>query len=229
MDYFKSINANDLAFTFLNKSELDSALFYSNKYMELSKNLQKTNLSHSDKIIYKNLDAIEIGMLSSLLLSQFETAFNFSEELKASTLIDLLIEKTTLRQDISKSSKNSIYQLDNKVIKIPIELENDFSLVKNGLNIVHQALAKDMPQLTRQSLIHHRDSLYQRREILEDRIRLLAPEYAEIAYPKPVQVQEVQRILKQDEAVVSYYLGSLEALAFIITKDDFPNYLIRCN
>ena len=56
---------------------------------------------------------------------------------------------------------------------------------------------------------------------MEDRVRVLAPEYAAIAYAQPAKLNEIQDVLRADEVIIKYYLGEQSAYVFLISKDDF--------
>ena len=62
-----------------------------------------------------------------------------------------------------------------------------------------------------------RDSLYQVRTQLEDRVKAIAPAYANLVYPETVNAEQVQSILNKEEVLVSYFTGFSKTFAFIQT------------
>src|SRR5205823_7393134 len=56
----------------------------------------------------------------------------------------------------------------------------------------------------------------------EDRLWRQYPRFMELANPRPVTVEDLQqRLLKPDEALISYVLLPLETVIFAITRDEF--------
>ena len=47
------------------------------------------------------------------------------------------------------------------------------------------------------------------------------PDYAELASPKPLKVEDVQRLLGGDEALVFWLAGDKESYVFVVTREDF--------
>jgi CHAT domain-containing protein/tetratricopeptide (TPR) repeat protein len=57
--------------------------------------------------------------------------------------------------------------------------------------------------------------------ILEKEIEAKYPRYADLKKPKPLTVYELQSILKEDEAILSYAVAAYQIAAFVITKKSF--------
>ncbi len=55
---------------------------------------------------------------------------------------------------------------------------------------------------------------------LDDRLALEFPRYAELSNPKPLSVDDVQKLLKSDEALLTYQVASDQTFIWAITNDD---------
>jgi len=58
-------------------------------------------------------------------------------------------------------------------------------------------------------------------ELVEVELREADPRYAEVVYPKPCTVEEVQAVLGEGEVLVEYLLGDSASHAFIVTPSAF--------
>ena len=182
---------NNLAFTFFFNSQLDSALHYSKKYFRISESLRESNKGKSNRHFYidKSLVAMEIGISSGYKLRQASMAFEFSEKGKARRLSDLLAAQSI------------------ELLKIPVNIRTTYKKINNQLSFFNLNLSKELPNTKRKNLIKLRDSIFLKRQELEDHIKIITPEHANLIYPKTVDMTHIQSILLQDEILISYFTG----------------------
>ncbi len=182
-------------------SELDSARIYSIKALELFDHIRSINSGLLDREIFleKNLPAAEVAILSSFRTNKNRLAFNAAEKIKARGIVDLLAEKEIAQ------------------VSLPGKVDTPLKQIRARINAVNFTLTTDIPKANRRMLTEERDSLFAETLILQDRIRVLAPEYANLVYPQAVNYKQVQSVMAHDEVVVNYFIGSEKALVFLIT------------
>ncbi len=195
----------NIARTFYDSSLLDSALIYAQTSIHLNERTRQLNKGqiHRWLFVNKNLNVAEIAVNAAIQVDKPALAFEVAEGLRSRSLSDLLSEKTM------------------SISSLPAGISEDKRLVKRELSSVNLQLAQQIPVERRRELILIRDSLYRRHLAIEDRIRLLAPEFADLSYPEPVSINQTQNVLADDEILIEYYLGAVQSYAFCVTKDSF--------
>ena len=198
-----AVSYNNIALLYFNYVQLDSAYHYAQKNIQINESLRNLNQGEANRQMYfnKNLDAVEIGVTSGFQLHKKEEAYEISEKGKARTFVDLLTERSV------------------GTTKIPQSLSVKFQSVKDHLSILNQTLSQSITQAHRKQLLIKRDSVYRQKLLLEDRIKVVAPEYANLFYSPIADVNRVQAALKKDELLISYFTGRRKTFAFIITPD----------
>ena len=200
-----AITHNNFAHIYYKLNKLDSALYYAQLSISLHEQLRNLNRGQTDRQIYldKSQPALGFGLASAYKLAQFPTAFSLSEKAKARGLTDLLVEKTI------------------QLKKLPEEIDTSYQLVINQLNAINQMLADDIPEAKRTNLLTSRDKLYKEKKVLEDQIKTIAPAYANLAYPETTTHHQTQSVLQNNETLVSFFTGTENTYAFIITPTAF--------
>ncbi|HEX2164313.1 MAG TPA: CHAT domain-containing protein [Thermoanaerobaculia bacterium] len=144
-------------------------------------------------------------------------AFRLSEAAHARTLTELLTEA---RVDVEQGIAPALLAEEQ-------EAERRVSLVESRLSELAAAPAPaDAAKLRERErqeerLRRDRELARQRRDELERRIRREHPRYAEIRYPQPPGVEQVQEWLPADTALVEYALGERSSAVFVVTRDGF--------
>lgn len=180
----------------------DSALHYAQLNLMKNHQFRASNLASKDRLLFvkNNLSGLEVGVLSACELQKKNIGFSFVENSKARQLVDLLTEKEIVNTSL------------------PEGLSNNFQKIENQLKKVNLELASNIPIIRRNRLLDNRDSLYNRYTLLKDRIRLLDPAFANLIYPKPVDIQELQSVLYNNEVFINFFVGDLQTIAVIITS-----------
>jgi CHAT domain-containing protein/tetratricopeptide (TPR) repeat protein len=57
--------------------------------------------------------------------------------------------------------------------------------------------------------------------ILESKIRAADPRYAEIRYPRPSNVEEIQRVLRDEELLIEFFLGRDTSHVWLVSRHSF--------
>lgn len=144
-------------------------------------------------------------------------AFELSESAHARSLTELLAEADVeLRPDVS-------------VVLSPEEREVDrhLSLVETELAALSLRRAPQDADLAlgrrdrETRLRRDRAMLRQRRAEVERKIRGGDPRYADIRFPQPPSVEQVQAWLPPRTALLEYALGERSSVLFVVTRDDF--------
>ena len=205
LDVNLAITYNNFAHIYYKFNKLDSALYYAQLSISLHEQLRNLNRGQTDRQIYldKSQPALGFGLASAYKLAQYPTAFSLSEKAKARGLADLLVEKAI------------------QLKKLPEEIDTSYQLVINQLNAINQMLADDIPEAKRTNLLTSRNKLYKEKKVLEDQIKTIAPAYANLAYPETTTHNQTQSVLKNNEALVSFFTGTENTYVFIITPTAF--------
>ncbi|MBP0022296.1 MAG: tetratricopeptide repeat protein [Cyanobacteria bacterium SBLK] len=139
-------------------------------------------------------------------------AFQASEKNRARTLTEILTEANlNIRQNVDPQ----LLQEEQHQIR---ELSN---LEKRRLELTSSSYANE--DLER--LIRDRDALLKQLSDLETRIRRENSAYADLKYPQPLTLAEIQRdILDDDTLLLEYALGSERSYLFVVGKNEFAVY-----
>ena len=199
-----AISYNNLATMHSKLGNFESSLYYANKGLQLRESHRSVNRSSSNRKIYidRSLDIIEIGLNSAFRLENLKNAFIFSEKNKSRGLQDLLIERSIKVSDHSEELLSSIHANDNR------------------LKVINQKLSTKISAEERSILLSQRGSLYQFRTQLQHKIKVTAPEFANLVYPQTINSQEIQSTIQEYEALISFFAGQINTFAFIQTSSE---------
>ncbi|MGK7929397.1 MAG: CHAT domain-containing protein [Spirulina sp.] len=139
-------------------------------------------------------------------------AFQASEKNRARTLTELLAEANlNIRQNVDPQ----LLQEEQRLIQ---ELS---TIEKRRLELTSESYANEALD----SLIRDRDRLLQALSDLETRIRRNNPAYADLKYPQPLTLEEIQgQILDEDTLLLEYALGEERSYLFVVGKNEFATY-----
>ncbi len=136
-----------------------------------------------------------------------EKALEASERARARSLLDLLSEgRIDLTQGISPELKRQEADLAARLSETQGDLIDELS--KQPAK--EEAIANLRARL---------DEILGEREKLEVRIRSEHPRYAEVRYPFPLRLEEIQKQLSEDEALLEYSLGEEGAYLFVVSRE----------
>ncbi|MEA2603573.1 MAG: hypothetical protein QOF89_4565 [Acidobacteriota bacterium] len=150
---------------------------------------------------------LEMDLL--MRLGRKAEALNISESAKARGLLDLLAEG---RIDVSQG-------LDPDLRRREEDLADQISRTQQELR------ASDLPPSRARELRSEFQKLIGQREQLDLEIRARNKRYAQVRYPVPLTLSEVQdRLLDDRTALLEYYLGESHSTLFVITRKGLSTY-----
>jgi len=148
-----------------------------------------------------------------LQLNAPEEAFVYTERSKARSFLEQLYEA-------SSGVKHGVDQ----------QLLTEETNLYGKLSVIEQNLKKQLGDKRQEQLLKERHSLEHELSILEMKLRTSNLRYAELKYPQPVTVEQVQQeILKEGEVLVEYLQGEEEIYAFVLSKTEFSTYTLKIN
>ncbi|NES87558.1 MAG: CHAT domain-containing protein, partial [Moorea sp. SIO2B7] len=141
-------------------------------------------------------------------------AFQISESSRARTLVEQLTEaQVDLKKGVSPellTEEKQLFQALNIAEQQRLDLLNKpggFS--ENKLEIIKTEIKKISHDL----------------QTVEGKIRNESPAYANLKFPKPLSLEEVQaQILDDNTILLEYYLGEKRSFLFVVSKNDFKTY-----
>jgi CHAT domain-containing protein len=155
-----------------------------------------------------------IGLLLELESSTPEDryaalAFEASERARARTLVELLAEaRIEVRRGIDPELKAQ-------------ETELAASLSDLQQKLVRE-LSRDQPRPERVAGLRDKlETLKARRRDFEVELRRSHPRYADIRYPEPLTLSDVQGMLDGDTALLQYFVDPESSYLFVVTDDRF--------
>jgi CHAT domain-containing protein len=141
-------------------------------------------------------------------------AFEASERARARGLSELLAEaRVDLRKGIDPALRGREEALADEVTEVQQRI---LKLASKG-------------DPDRDALELQRGRLQQLREdqgALEVEIRRRAPRYAEVAYPEPLSLGEIQSLLDEETVLLEYMLGTENAYLFAVTRDSLTTFVL---
>ena len=136
-------------------------------------------------------------------------AFETSERARARGLLDLLAEgKIDVRQGF-----------DPDLVRQEDEISDRISLLQGQLR------SKGIQQERLQKILAEIKDLEERRNEVELNIQARNKRYAEVRYPVPLRLEEIQRrVLDEHTVLLEYVLGSASSVLFAVTRDRIETY-----
>ncbi|AFY37701.1 Tetratricopeptide TPR_1 repeat-containing protein [[Leptolyngbya] sp. PCC 7376] len=142
-----------------------------------------------------------------------QRAFAASEKSRARTLLELLTEanadiRTGIDSDLLEQEKTLLAQLNSTEAE-RIEIygtDQSTDIEKEQVDVTLSALVTEY-------------------EALQDKIRRLSPNYADLKYPQTLDVKTLQnQILDEDTILLQYALGAEKSYLWAVTKNEFMSY-----
>ena len=133
-------------------------------------------------------------------------SFAVAQRAKARSLLDLLAETDV---DVRVRAEPDFQRREQSTLRRIAELE---TAVPRGSdqNMTAAATRKEIQKL--------RDEL----TTLESELRTADPQYAEIQYPRPATLEQVQQdVLREDELLLQYHLGESSSFLWAVTRNSF--------
>ncbi|UWU50264.1 CHAT domain-containing tetratricopeptide repeat protein [Limnospira platensis] len=141
-------------------------------------------------------------------------AFHASERSRARSLLELLAEAgANIREGVD-----------------PQLLQQEQSLIQQHNAIEHQRHELTRGQFTTaqiDALTTQSQSLINQLNQLQTQIRVVSPNYANLQYPQPLNLEQVQQqVLDDDTLLLQYYLGEERSFLWAVTKDSITSYIL---
>lgn len=138
-------------------------------------------------------------------------AFEASERARARSLLDLIAEGKIVVTE-----------------GIPAELKDREIELTARLSILQEVLgSKQVTTGNPQEAVALKERLSQAQDEMENfesEIRSRYSHYAEVRYPAPLRLQEIQRLLDNRTALLQYFIGQDRAFLFVVTRDRLESY-----
>jgi len=136
---------------------------------------------------------------------EYETkSFEYAERAKAKTLLEILAESNAnIRQHINPVLLKQMEQVNRDISSLIAELQK-IEPEKPGYQKIHRELEEKEQQFAKLKLKIRRDN----------------PAFAELRYPQPITIQQVQKeLLASDTILLEYFLGNDNSYLWIVTSD----------
>ncbi|MDY0093757.1 MAG: CHAT domain-containing tetratricopeptide repeat protein [Candidatus Vecturithrix sp.] len=146
-----------------------------------------------------------------LQLNAPEEAFAYTERSKARSFLEQLYEVST-----------------GVKCGVDSQLFAEETNLYGKLAVIEQNLKEQINDEQREQLLEKRHALEHELSVIQMKLRTSNPCYAELKYPQPATVEQVQQeILKEGEIIVEYLQGDEELYVFIIGKSRFFTHTIE--
>jgi CHAT domain-containing protein len=136
-------------------------------------------------------------------------ALHASERARARSLLELLAEA---RIDIKQGVDPQLKQREQAT-------QTRISRIQNQLIQAHSQTSPDKTKIA--AFEEELKKVESDREQLEVEIRQKHPRYADLQYPTPLGLKEIQALLNDQMALLEYSLGQDGSFLFVVTKADF--------
>ena len=139
-------------------------------------------------------------------------AFEASENARARSLLDLLAEgRIDVRRGLPGDLKQRDEEIGGELTRIQRQLLAELSADEPKRHFI-DALRRDL------------DAAEERRDRLEREIRSRHPRYAEVRYPEPLALPQVQALLDDRTALLEFFLGQDGSFLFVVTRHGLTPY-----
>lgn len=136
-------------------------------------------------------------------------AFHYSERSKSRAFVDLLNESRA-----------------KKFAGIPEEALRKGKEYELKIGVLELELVKELDAARREKLQQQLDQLTRKYEEFKEELKAKYPKYAEMKYPEPVEIDDIQGLLDDGTAVIEYFVGGDFAAYWVITKKNVKVYRI---
>ena len=139
-------------------------------------------------------------------------ALHISERSRARSLVELLTEaNANIREDV-----------DSQLLEKERNLLQQLNTVERDR---HELVSGQYNQAELDRIKQKSQSLLTQLDQLEAQIRLTSPRYAELKYPRPLTLEQIQeKVLDQDTLLLTYSLGEDRSYLWAVTKDNITSY-----
>jgi CHAT domain-containing protein len=147
-------------------------------------------------------------------MGEYKKAFHYNERSKARSFLDLLAER---EKDIQQGVSAELLEQKNILLKKISFLQR---------RIIEESTDNKESEILHADLARIEEELAQ----LERKIKTESPAYANLVYPEPLGLDQVQKkILNKKTAIFEYYLTDEVLILWAIKQDTFAVYTIDIN
>jgi CHAT domain-containing protein/Flp pilus assembly protein TadD len=141
-------------------------------------------------------------------------ALHASERSRARSLVELLTE----------AGANIRQGADPKLLEQEQNLQQQLNTVEGRK---HELLSTEYTQQQLDEIKQQSQSLLNQLDELEAKIRLTSPRYANLKYPQPLTLQQIQeKVLDDDTLLLEYSLGQERSYLWAVTKNSITSYIL---
>ncbi|MEA5504706.1 CHAT domain-containing tetratricopeptide repeat protein [Halotia wernerae UHCC 0503] len=143
-------------------------------------------------------------------------ALHINERSRARGLVELLTEA---RAGIRKDVDPKLLEQEQRLLQLINARE------KQRFGIVNSSQIQDLPYKTLADKLQTEiDDLLNQHEQLQTKIRTTSPKYADLVYPQPLTLTQIQQQLDQDTLLLQYSLGEKYSYLWAVTPNSIDTY-----
>jgi CHAT domain-containing protein/Tfp pilus assembly protein PilF len=187
------------------------------------------------------IESLRSELKNDALKTSYFASVQFYYQLKADILMQLHQQNPTQGYDaqaLETADQSRARILRELLIQANADINKDIApdLLKQEqtLNQNLEAQEKQLIQFSSQpskadqlpALNQEIASLYTQRDELKNRIRTTNPAYANLQYPKPITLKEIQQQLDPDTLMLQYSLGKTQSYLWVIGNSSLKTYIL---
>lgn len=207
---------HNIAFLYFEESEYEEALKSISTSIDIVENIRSSVRSNEFKATYFSTvqDVYQLAIDILMKLDRQDDAFDMSERSRARSLIELLAESNL---DLSQGA-------DNAVFKDLLEREKGLS---NQLEAQYNRLGQITNEYQSEAWSNIR-TLQTELESIKRELRINHTAYADLQYPEPLTLEQIQQHVLDDETVLlQYSLGKRQSYLWIVSKQgELQSYVL---
>ena len=218
----KATTLNNIAYLERGRSNLQAALTYIKDSIKIIEELRTKVISPELRQTYFSTaqDGYEFYIDLLMELHQEnppqgydEQAFHISERSRARTLLELLTE----------ANANIKEGVDPQLLAQEKSLQGQLDATeKQRLDIFNNP---DSTDEQKSFIVQQHETLLEKYQDLQNEIRRKSPQYADLKYPQPLTLEQVQQqILDKDTVLLQYSLGEERSYLWAVTKEGMTSY-----
>ena len=144
-------------------------------------------------------------------------ALNVSESSRARGLVELLTEA---RADIRKGANPEILAEESRLQELISAKEKLRFEIVNDKNKSNNPISQTAAQRLEKEIANHLEEYKQ----LQVKIKQSNPKYANLKYPEPLKLAEIQQQLDKDSLLLQYSLGKERSFLWVVSPDSLDTY-----
>jgi CHAT domain-containing protein/tetratricopeptide (TPR) repeat protein len=146
-------------------------------------------------------------------------ALHISERYRARALVELLTEANT---KIRKGANPELIQQEGDLLQ---KLDTKQKLLQNLESSSQKSLVTEASIKRRQKDIEKEiENLLSQYRELQTKIRTTSPKYADLKYPEPLKLDQIQQQLDKDTILLQYSLGEQRSYVWVVTPNSLHSY-----